>query len=63
MKLSKRGAYALRALTDFGVAQGLGRPLLSLSKLSGKEQICAAHRSTKPLLSYPPLYDQDFLAP
>ena len=34
MKLSKRGEYALRALIDLGVAQELGRPLLSLSELS-----------------------------
>ena len=38
MKLSKRGEYALRALIDLGVAQELGRPLLSLSELSDKEQ-------------------------
>ncbi len=41
MKLSKRGEYALRALIDLGVAQELGRPLLSLGELSEKEQIPA----------------------
>ena len=41
MKLSKRGEYALRAIIDLGVAQELGRPLLSISELSGKEQIPA----------------------
>ena len=41
MKLSKRGEYALRALIDLGVARELGRPLLSLSELSEKEQIPA----------------------
>ena len=39
MKLSKRGEYALRTLIDLGVAQAVGRPLLSLSELSEKEQI------------------------
>ncbi len=41
MKLSKRGEYALRALIDLGVAHELGRPRLSLSELSEKEQIPA----------------------
>ena len=41
MKLSKRGEYALRAMIDLGVAQELGRPLLSISELSDKEQIPA----------------------
>ena len=42
MKLSKRGEYALRAMIDLGVAQELGRPLLSISELAEKEQIPAA---------------------
>ena len=41
MKLSKRGEYALRALIDLGLAGAAGRPLLSLSELSKKEQIPA----------------------
>lgn len=41
MKLSKRGEYALRALIDLGVPHAVGRPLLSLSELSEKEQIPA----------------------
>ena len=41
MKLSKRGEYALRAMIDLGVAQELGRPLLSISELAEKEQIPA----------------------
>ena len=41
MKLSKRGEYALRAMIDLGVARELGRPLLSISELSEKEQIPA----------------------
>ena len=39
MKLSKRGEYALRALIDLGVAQELGRPLISMGELSEKEKI------------------------
>ena len=31
MKLSKRGAYALRALIDLGIASELGRPMLQIS--------------------------------
>ena len=42
MKLSKRGEYAMRALIDLATAHELGRPLLSLSELSTKEQIPAA---------------------
>lgn len=42
MKLSKRGEYALRALIDLGVAQELGRPLLSIRELSAKEKIPVA---------------------
>ena len=41
MKLSKRGEYALRTMIDLGVAQELGRPLLSISELAEKEQIPA----------------------
>jgi Rrf2 family protein len=41
MKLSKRGEYALRAIIDLGVAQELGRPRVSMSELSNKEQIPA----------------------
>ena len=41
MKLSKCGEYALRAMIDLGIAQELGRPLLSLSELSANEQIPA----------------------
>jgi Rrf2 family protein len=39
MKLTKRGEYALRALIDIGIAQELGRPLISISELSEKENI------------------------
>ena len=39
MKLSKRGEYALRALIDFGIAHELGRPLLKIGELAGKERL------------------------
>lgn len=39
MKISKRGEYALRALIDFGIAHELGRPLMKISELVGKERL------------------------
>lgn len=39
MRLSKRGEYALRALIDFGIAQELGKPLLTVNELVDKERL------------------------
>ena len=39
MRLSKRGEYALRALISLGLAQELGRPLLSLRQLAAQDRI------------------------
>jgi Rrf2 family protein len=39
MKLSKRGEYALRALIDLGIAAEVGRELLQVTEIAGKEQI------------------------
>lgn len=39
MKLSKRGEYALRALIDLGIAQELGRSMVSISELAAKERM------------------------
>lgn len=39
MRLSKRGEYALRALIDLGIARELGRPMLKISELAGRENI------------------------
>ncbi len=39
MTLSKRCEYALRALIDIGIAQELGRPLLSIGELAAHERI------------------------
>jgi len=39
MKLSKKGEYALRALIDLGIAAEVGRPLVQVSELAGKEVI------------------------
>ena len=39
MRLTKRGEYALRALIDLGIAQELGRPLVQISEIAGKENI------------------------
>src|SRR4029450_2169877 len=39
MKLSKRGEYALRALSDIGIASELGRPMLQVRELAAKEKL------------------------
>ncbi len=39
MKLSKKGEYALRALIDLGIAADVGRSLVQVSELAGKERI------------------------
>jgi Rrf2 family protein len=39
MNLSKKSEYALRALIDLGIAQELGRPMLQVAELAGKEQL------------------------
>ena len=39
MNLSKRSEYALRALIDLGIARELGRPLLQVGELAGKEKL------------------------
>jgi Rrf2 family protein len=39
MNLSKRSEYALRALIDLGIARELGRPMLQVAELAGKEQL------------------------
>jgi Rrf2 family protein len=39
MNLSKRSEYALRALIDLGIARELGRPILQVSELAGKEKL------------------------
>lgn len=39
MKLSKKGEYALRALIDLGIAAEVGRSLVQVSELAGKELI------------------------
>jgi len=39
MRVSKRGEYALRSLINLGLAQELGRPLVSISELAEKENI------------------------
>ena len=39
MKLSKKGEYAIRALIDLGIAAEVGRPLVQVSELAGKEVI------------------------
>jgi Rrf2 family protein len=41
MKLSKKGEYALRALIDLGIAGEVGRELVQVTEISGKEQIPA----------------------
>jgi len=41
MRLTKRGEYALRTLIRLGVAQRMGRPIVSVSRLAGEEQIPA----------------------
>jgi Rrf2 family protein len=41
MKLSKRGEYALRALINIGIAQELGRHLISIRELAEKENMPA----------------------
>jgi Rrf2 family protein len=39
MKLSKRGEYALRAMIDLAIAAELGRPIVQVSELAGKERL------------------------
>ena len=39
MNLSKRCEYALRALSDIGIASELGRPVLQVSELAAKEKL------------------------
>src|SRR5260370_34593971 len=39
MKLSKRGEYALRALSDLGIASERGWPMLQVSELAIKEKL------------------------
>lgn len=39
MNLSKRSEYALRALIDLGIARELGRPILQVGELAGKEKL------------------------
>ena len=39
MRISKRGEYALRAMIDLGIARELGRPLLQIGELAGKEKL------------------------
>jgi Rrf2 family protein len=41
MKLSKKGEYALRSLIDLGIAAELGRDLVQVTELAGKEVIPA----------------------
>lgn len=41
MKLSKKGEYALRALIDLGIAGEVGRELVQVTEISGKELIPA----------------------
>ena len=41
MKLTKRGEYALRTLIRLGVAQRMGRPIVSVSRLAADECIPA----------------------
>lgn len=41
MNLTKRGEYALRTLIRLGVAQRLGTPIVSVSRLAETEQISA----------------------
>ncbi|MFA5266005.1 MAG: Rrf2 family transcriptional regulator [Opitutaceae bacterium] len=39
MKLSKKGEYALRALIDLGIADLVGRDLVRVSEIAGKEKM------------------------
>src|SRR5947199_9968353 len=39
MKLSKRGEYALLAVTDLGIGSELGLPMLQASELAAKEKL------------------------
>ncbi|MFA5263478.1 MAG: Rrf2 family transcriptional regulator [Opitutaceae bacterium] len=39
MKLSKKGEYALRALIDLGIADLVGRNLVRVSEIAGKEKM------------------------
>lgn len=41
MNLTKRGEYALRTVIRLGVAQRLGTPIVSVSRLAGSERISA----------------------
>jgi len=39
MKLSKKGEYALRALIDLGIGAEVGRNLLQVTEIAGKEKL------------------------
>lgn len=39
MRLTKRGEYALRALIDLGIAGEVGRPMVRISEIAGKQNI------------------------
>jgi Rrf2 family protein len=39
MKVSKKGEYALRAMIDLGIAEMVGRRLLGVSEIAGKEKM------------------------
>jgi Rrf2 family protein len=39
MKLSKKGEYALRALIDLGIAAEVGRSLVQVTELAGREKL------------------------
>ena len=41
MRMTKRGEYAIRTLIRLGVAQRMGTPILSVSRLAGSEHIPA----------------------